>query len=116
MTPYVITDFNGLVLASGVVQSANVEQIEVPKGCRLHLGVTATIGATKLVLVDGEVIDTKEPIVRATYQTQRRSDYPSLGSQMDMLWHAMNNGDMPKVEPFYSEILAVKQRYPKPSN
>ena len=33
-----------------------------------------------------------------------------------MLWHAMKDGTMPKVEPFFSQIEAVKARHPKPSN
>lgn len=47
------------------------------------------------------------------YVDYRRAEYPTPGEQMDMLWHAMNNGSMPKVEPFYSEIKAVKDKYPK---
>ncbi len=31
-----------------------------------------------------------------------------------MLWHAMNEGSMPKAEPFFSRIQAVKSQYPKP--
>lgn len=116
MTPYVITDSSNMIVASGIVQSANANRVDVPEGCRIHFGITAAIGTTKQALIDGEVIDTQEPVIQATYQTRRMTDYPSVGDQMDMLWHAMNNGDMPKIEPFYSEILAVKQRYPKPSN
>jgi hypothetical protein len=116
MTPYVIVDTDNVLVAAGVVQPSNVGLIEVPEGCFLHVGISATVGLTKQVLVDGAIVDTKEPLIPVTYQRQRRTDYPSVGDQMDMLWHAMNNGDMPKVEPFYSDILAVKQRYPKPSN
>lgn len=50
------------------------------------------------------------------YDKQRAAAYPPVEAQMDMLWHAMHQGNMPKIEPFYSNILAVKQRYPKPSN
>jgi len=51
-----------------------------------------------------------------TVQDHRRRNYPSLSDQLDALWHAMNNGTLPKAEPFYSEIKAVKDRFPKPSN
>lgn len=47
------------------------------------------------------------------YAGRRAADYPSVQEQMDMLWHAMACGALPKVEPFYSTLLAVKQRYPK---
>jgi hypothetical protein len=43
----------------------------------------------------------------------RSAAYPALGEQFDMLWHAMNNGDIAKAEPFYSRIKAVKDAYPK---
>lgn len=58
-----------------------------------------------------------EPVFHEpTYDWLRRRAYPPIEAQMDMLWHAMHTGTTPKVEPFYSEILAVKQKHPKPSN
>jgi len=30
-----------------------------------------------------------------------------------MLWHAMDDGIIPKIEPLYSEIKAVKDAHPK---
>jgi hypothetical protein len=52
------------------------------------------------------------------YETNknRRASYPPLGDQLDALWHAMDDGILPKVEPFYSDIKAVKDHFPKPSN
>jgi hypothetical protein len=52
----------------------------------------------------------------APYQVRRRQDYPSTGEQLDALWHAMEEGLLPKVEPFFSDIAAVKARHPKQSN
>lgn len=57
-----------------------------------------------------------KPVVQVPYQVARREEYPTMGEQMDMLWHAMKDGTMPKVEPFFSQIEAVKARHPKPSN
>lgn len=48
------------------------------------------------------------------YVANRKIEYPTLGNQMDMLWHAMDDGIIPKIEPLYSEIKAVKDKYPKP--
>jgi hypothetical protein len=45
----------------------------------------------------------------------RQAEYPKVEDQMDMLWHAMDDGVIPKVEPFYSQIKAIKDKYPKPS-
>ena len=50
------------------------------------------------------------------YDKRRAAAFPSTGWQLDCLWHAMNTGTMQKVEPFYSSIKAVKDKYPKPSN
>ena len=50
------------------------------------------------------------------YDEQRREAYPKVSDQLDMLWHAMDDGLIPKIEPMYSDIKAVKEAYPKPSN
>lgn len=67
--------------------------------------------------VDGKIFNERNELVRADptpeYVYQRKSSYPALGDQMDALWHAMNNGVLPKVEPFYSDVKAVKEQYPK---
>jgi len=43
----------------------------------------------------------------------RQKEYPSVQEQLDMLWHSMNTGQMPKSEPFYATIKAIKDRFPK---
>lgn len=48
-----------------------------------------------------------------SYADHRRAEYPTVGEQMDMLWHGMDSGALPKVEPFYSRIKAVKDAHPK---
>lgn len=55
-----------------------------------------------------------EDRVEPLYVEQRKYSYPAIGDQMDMFWHAMNDGVIPKIEPFFSDIKAVKDRYPKP--
>lgn len=47
------------------------------------------------------------------HQRLRAEAYPTLTEQLDMLWHAMNNGSIPKAEPFFSRIQEVKDQYPK---
>lgn len=44
----------------------------------------------------------------------RRLAYPPVGDQLDCLWKAMRDGALPKVEPFFSDIAAVKAAHPKP--
>jgi|TARA_B100000315_G_scaffold96174_1_gene88325 hypothetical protein len=55
--------------------------------------------------------------VGATYDTKRASYYPDLGEQFDLLYHAINDGDFgedAKTTDFYTELKAVKDKYPKP--
>jgi len=47
------------------------------------------------------------------YKRNRAQNYPALADQLDMLWHAMDTGALPKVDSFYNAIQAVKNEYPK---
>ena len=47
------------------------------------------------------------------YTNKRAAEYPPLGEQLDMLWHAMDEGALPKIEPFYTQIKEVKDKYSK---
>lgn len=49
----------------------------------------------------------------APYNKRRAAAYPSAEEQLDMLWHAMDQGRAAKIEPFYSAIKKVKDKYPK---
>lgn len=49
---------------------------------------------------------------RGNYQVRRQVEYPPVAEQLDALWHGMDTGALPKVEPFYSDLLAVKRKYP----
>jgi len=44
----------------------------------------------------------------------RRDNYPAMGDQLDALYKAMDAGILPKIDGFYAEIKAVKERFPKP--
>lgn len=46
------------------------------------------------------------------YRELRAREYPSFGDQLDMLWHSMNNNEIPRSEAFYTAIKTVKDRYP----
>lgn len=66
----------------------------------------------KVFAGDTLVPDRTEP----EYVTNRRAEYPTMGDQLDALWHAMAAGVLPQVEPFYSSIAQVKNKYPKDPN
>lgn len=51
----------------------------------------------------------------AKVQAQRKTDYPAIGEQLDMLYHAMDSGEIPKATDWYDAIKAVKDAHPKPT-
>jgi len=54
------------------------------------------------------------PPPRSAYRENRVKAYLPVGDQLDAIWHAMDNGILPKVEPMYSHNKAVKAQWPKP--
>ena len=54
----------------------------------------------------------------AEYSRNRSAAYPSIGDQLDMLWHAIDTGDWTaakvKTTDFYTQLKAVKDANPKP--
>ncbi len=47
------------------------------------------------------------------YTKSRSRSYPSIGDQLDSLWHAMDRGELPKISEFYDPIKEIKDNYPK---
>lgn len=99
MIHYVLKDATGKVVRHGFRQSEELIP-SVP-------GLTAEV-----VPLDYEI--PKEPLYPATVENNRKFAYPKIGDQLDMLWHAMDSGQFPKVDSFYNAIKQVKDQYPKP--
>ena len=55
----------------------------------------------------------KSLYVQQKYQRQRKQAYPNIGEQLDMLWHALDQGKLDKTSDFYTTLAAVKAQYPK---
>ena len=71
---------------------------------------------------DGKLVDkesNERKVVRElkTARSNRKDEYPDIGEQLDMLYHAIDsNSDLKtKFSSFYTSIKAVKDKYPKPS-
>jgi len=75
-------------------------------------------------LSTGHTIPSKDQVLEETARLQAESDsmeyrrvrarqYPTINDQLDMLWHAMDIGALPRVDAFYSAIKAVKDANPK---
>ncbi len=53
--------------------------------------------------------------ISSNYEQQRRNAYPSIGDQLDMLWHSIDQNPKLKSEyfEFYEAIKAIKVKHPK---
>ena len=67
--------------------------------------------------IDAEVIRLQAVYDAQEYARDRATEYPTIGDQLDMLWHAIDTGDWTaakvKLTSFYTELKAVKDKYPK---
>ena len=90
------------------------------------------------LLSDASKIPTKEQVLaevariknQEIYKLQRSGQifdgdattdgiYPSIGDQLDLLWHDIDDGklgDTAKTTSFYTTLKNVKAKYPKPSS
>lgn len=48
-----------------------------------------------------------------THVERRALEYPALEEQLDMLWHAMNRGEIPKAAEWFDTIRQVKDTHQK---
>jgi hypothetical protein len=48
------------------------------------------------------------------YSFDRCKDYPDGFEQLDMLWHAINNGIELKDSEWFQRLKEVKEKHPKP--
>ena len=49
----------------------------------------------------------------APWNIKRKREYPVIGDQLDMLWHALDDGTLDKTSTFYTSLKATKDKYPK---
>lgn len=68
--------------------------------------------AERVIYILERIIE-QHPIVYADWEHWRKEEYPNIGDQLDMLWHAMDSGALPKVDSFYNSIKDIKDKYPK---
>jgi len=68
--------------------------------------------AERVIYILERIIE-QHPIVYADWERWRKEEYPNIGDQLDMLWHAMDSGALPKVDSFYNSIKDIKDKYPK---
>ena len=80
--------------------------------------------AEKTEITNYTDIDTKLAELQAEWDAQeyarnRAPLYPTIGDQLDLLWHAIDTGDWTaakvKTTDFYTKLKKVKDDNPKPS-
>jgi hypothetical protein len=63
--------------------------------------------------IDAEIIRADEEYIRLEYQRNRAVEYPDVKEQLDMLWHAIDNGTLDKSSDFYTALKSIKDQHPK---
>ena len=68
-------------------------------------------------VIAAEEAEVKAEVAANGYKRARARTYPSIGDQLDMLFHAIEaDSDLKtKFADFYDEIKAIKDANPKPS-
>ena len=63
--------------------------------------------------VDAKLKELQDDYDSKKYQRDRAEQYPAIGDQLDMLFHAIDAGKVDKTSDFYKSLKAVKDKYPK---
>lgn len=115
MNDFAILDSAGRVVRSGSCPPEEMDA-QVGPGESLHVGVAplgARFDAQKQSFVTEASTPVGTPVPPASVSEARAAAYPPIADQLDDLWHAMDAGTLPRAEPFYSRIQAVKKAHPK---
>lgn len=114
MKHFTVYSAAGEILRSGICQDEMLEAQANSDG-ELVLEAESDPGEDAVLVSTGEVVKggRPPPPINMDYRDARAASYPGTGEQLDMLWHAMDEFHMPRVEPFYSRIKATKDAYPK---
>lgn len=106
------------VNAEGLIESwGSCLEVDVPAaqpGMTVLRDTTPPADRTRIWRWNGRAFFDAGPRFPTTYVTQRMAEYPTPAEQLDMLWHAMDSGATPKIEPWYATIKAIKDAHPKP--
>lgn len=87
-----------------------------PEVVNINNDIEATDANGNIVVLNEDLIAQEISRLQAEYESkqyQRDRVYPSIGDQLDMLWHAIDSDTLNKTSEFYTAIKAVKDAYPK---
>jgi len=63
--------------------------------------------------IQAKIVELKAAYDAKDYQRKREPEYPAIGEQLDLLWHAIDDGTLDKTSDFYTSLKATKDKYPK---
>jgi hypothetical protein len=63
--------------------------------------------------IQAEIVRLQNEYTSLQYSRDRASSYPSIGDQLDMLWHAIDTNTLDKTSDFYNDLKEVKAKHPK---
>jgi len=89
--------------AQVVVNGENLDQITWHKG-------TPVISKAD---IEAKMAELEIAYDAKNYQRQREPEYPAISDQLDMLWHAIDDGTLDKTSDFYTSLKAIKDKYLK---
>ena len=69
----------------------------------------------KIIISAEEAAEIEASNIATSHHTPRMLAFPSLGEQLDLLYHDIENGKLDKTGEFYKAIKVVKDAHPKPS-
>lgn len=108
---YFVIDAIGKVLKRGICHESTI-QSQAGEGQAVIVGECPP--NHDIDMVTGEFVARESPQpAEPTYREKRAENYPPIVDQLDALWHAMDDGLIPKAPAFFDAIAAVKQQYPK---
>lgn len=76
-------------------------------GCTIKEGIPPS----DLAQYESPSPEVKDP----TYDILRHNEYPGIKTQLDMLYHDMDQGLIAKSPTWYNAIKSIKDKYPKES-
>ena len=97
---FTVKDASGKVVRFGTCTDETFDKQVMNPGETVVQGLPAT------TVIPGDILGD-------TYVGNRIRNYPTIGDQLDALYHAMDAGILPKVPEFYNTIKAIKDKYPK---
>lgn len=107
---YFVYDGGGMIIATAFLEpedaalQTNMTDIEPP----------LDIGKVPWFIKEEGRWESRDPVVIDNTAIELRTRmYPPVGEQLDMLWHAMNRGEIPKAQGWFDAIKSIKDEVPR---